>query len=290
MVFNTPWDGTPDDFSSLKTKFFTMKTTRFAARAALLGLTVISLLSACNPGPKTLDTVLKDVPADAYALNFEELQSNPVLTKSSYGSVPAGFMLDIDEICPPLKDFGYKRIPPIIVWPTLVPPKMTMIPPRTCPLYVPYSIKDVVLEQINKSNWQYAKDLTTVKAGDKAVFISKQTLAGYRGIQPDSMDMMGMKGVNLDDVFVMIPDLASAGMGRPGDTSGPSGDGSGTFFRRYWYGQRIKDIIIPPKYIGCFDKIQLGLLRENLVRYNKFKFDGLKVIDATNGNAATLSF
>jgi hypothetical protein len=244
------------------------------------------LLLSCKKSPKTLESVLKDLPADAYSLSFEGVNSDPIINKTSYGSVPANIMLDIDEICPPLKKFGYKRIPPIVVGPRWPIPKRFIIVP-TCPIMIPYERSVLVLEALKKSKWQFAKELITVSSGKQAVLFSQNTLADFRAIQPDSMDIVGMDKVNLDQVFVLIPE----GFGRSSSMGSEQGGGGGGFSRRMWYGQspKWKDIVIPNRQIGCLDPLELRIIKENLLRHNKVQFGGLNLQELPSG-LATLSF
>lgn len=257
----------------------------------LSGLLTAFLFIGCKPKPKTLDQVLKQLPAESYSLNFQDLALNdPVIKQASYGKRPEGLMYEIDEICPQLKKIGYKYIPPIIVpprtfaAPTLI--KTTLVPPifpqPTCPDYVRFAFKESILKVINQSGWKYAKEIQTIKAGDLAVLITKGTLADFQNIQPDRMDLEGMKGVDLDQVFVLMPEMAQAGAVT---------ESGGDYFGRGWYGQRFGKLVLPPKYIGCFDPIYLNILRENLIRYNQVQFSTLKVkeLDAA-AKTGTLGF
>jgi hypothetical protein len=277
-----------------------MKQPSFAAfAAALFGLAVLLSAQACKK-PKTLDTVLKDIPAESYSLNFQDLPSdNKLITQVSYGKRADGFMLDIDEICPPLKKIGYRKIPPIIVGPRIFVPSTTppirLIVLPTCVEYVPMVIRDGVLDVIRKSGLKYAQDLKAITAGDKAVLLSQNVLNDFQNIQPDRMDLEGMKGVDLDQVFVMIPEnlpapvAAAQGIAKAGPGGGSGADPG--YFKRGWYGQRYKDLKIPPKYIGCFDPVYLNILRDNLIRYNQAQFGSLNVIEIdAAAKTATLGF
>lgn len=257
----------------------------------LCGIWLLVCLPACKKQP-TLDTVLKDLPAESYALHFEELPPNDkVITQAGYGKLPEGLMYDIDEICPPLKVIGYGKIPPIMIPPRIfIPPTQVgpkLFPPRTCPDFVPWRIQESVLELIRQSNWKYAKEIESVKAGEHGVLISSSVLKDFRAIQPDRMDTEGMKGVDINQVFVAIPESLGAAAALPDGAKGGGPD----FFKRAWYGQRWKGIKLPPRYIGCFDPVYLSIIRENLIRYDKQRFESLQVneLDAA-AKTASLSF
>lgn len=260
------------------------------------------LFTACPPPQKTLSDVLKDLPAESYSLNFQELKKDPILTQTQYGTSTAETLMDIDDLCPPLKKLGYKKFPRVIVWPPtlrtilppptirdgvppqikdLVPPQIRdLVPPRPCPDFVPWKFKDLVLEAISHSNWAYAKDLTAVKVGDYALLGTKEVFGAYASVQPDSMDLMGMQKVSLDKVFVLTP--------------------NNSFFKRGWYGEaelgktgltfgKFKEVF-PPKQIGCFDPEQLTLLRENLLAIDKTRFAGLNVKEIQGVQGSVLSY
>lgn len=264
-----------------------MKSKFLLLASMVLGFAAAAFFTACA-GPvkeKTLSDVLKDIPAESYTLNFQDLGKDEILTQSNYGSLSAETLADIDEICPPLKKIGYKKIPRIVVWPpvivnTLIPPPVIV---RTCPTMIPLKYKDMVLQTIAKSKWQFAKEINSVQAGDYAVLASKDVLSAFNNIRADSMDMAGMTGVDLNRVFVLTPE-----------------SGEGMFFGRSWYGQanlaeaglsfaRLKDIF-PPKQVGCFDPEQLRLLRENLVKANKMQFEALKLQEIAGTQSAMLTF
>lgn len=256
--------------------------------AAMLGLGGLLLFFACKDQKKppipeitTLDAILKDVPAEAYSLNFQDLPANRFITKNSYGSLAEGMLLDNDDICPPLKPWGYKKFPPIIVPPriglnTLVPNKLIVQP--TCPEFVPINLRDNILALIKQSGWQYAQELQSVKAGDKALLASNSLLREFQSIQPDRMDMEGMKGVNVENVFVAIPEANFQANER-----GPD------LFSRGWYGVRWGNLRLPPKYYGCFDPIDLKRLRENLVALDRAQFSRLQIKEV-DAKVAQLSF
>ncbi len=258
-----------------------MRKNIFSIIVAGIALSSIILINGCSKSDNTLSTVLKDLPENSYSLNFQDLGSDPILTKNTYGSMVAETMIDIDDICPPLVKIGYKKIPRIVVWPpTIINPPVIV---KTCPTMVPIQYKDKVLDAIGKSTWQYAKGITSVKAGDYAVFMNTNLAKSYASIQPDSMDLQALQGINLDKVFLL-----------------PMMDNMGSFFKRSWYGQAnlsesgitfkiIRDKF-PPKQIGCLDPEQLTLIRENLVKLNPTQFEALKVQEISGVKGSTLTF
>ncbi len=262
-----------------------MKSKVFAFLAAGCLATGTLLLTGCPaPKPDTLTAVLKDLPPASYSLNFQDLKKDDVLTQSTYGTLSTEVLADIDEICPSLKDLGYKKFPRIIVWPPII---RTFIPPpvfiKTCPTMIPYKNKDAILEAIKKSNWAFAQDIVAVKSGDYAILGSKDVFQSFASIKADSMDMLGMKGVNIDKVFLM-PNL--------GESTG--------IFKRSWYGEASLDDagltfsrfpqIFPPKQIGCFDPEYLKLVLANLSKINPAVFNTLKVKEVAGVKGSVLTF
>jgi hypothetical protein len=251
------------------------------AGGSLVLLLFAAVYSACVNNPVTLDTVLKDLPAESYALNFEGLDKDPVLTKAQWGAANTEILMDIEEICPPLRKFGYKKFPRNIIWPPVN--RNIVLPPQivqTCPDFIPFKVSDALLNVLKTSKWQYAKEIQTVRAGDYALVGTAEVFKTFASIQPDSMDMAGMRNVQYDKVFLL-----------------PQPDG---FFRRPWYGDaglaaagltygRFRDLF-PQKQIGCFDPEQLRLIRENLVKINPAQFEGLKVQEIAGVKGAALSF
>jgi hypothetical protein len=244
---------------------------------------LVVLITGCPITPKatTLTTILKDLPTESYSLNFQDLKPDDILTQASYGSASRELLMDIDEICPPLKNIGYKRIPRI----PFLPPRVsipTFVQP-TCPDFLPFLLKDALLEAITKSKWQYANDVVAVKSGKNAVIGSKQIFQSYASIQPDLMDMTGMKNVSLDKVFLM-----------------PSQELANGIFKRGWYGEGSLDQtgvtflnwrdLFPPKQIGCMDPEYLKAIMENLRTIDPAAFKELKIQELKGTKVQALTF
>ena len=257
---------------------------RFLPLAALLCAAIFTTLffDACKPTVKIdpVAEIVKDLDSTTYLLNFSSIPEGSLIQRTSYGDLSDLTPIPNPDLTPNLLRYGY----------VFVPKWKIHIPPKTCTDWVPSVVlyeRFTELSKLLKVN--ILDGIEAVKTTNGGVLLAtKDALQPLKNIQADMMDSVAMKGVNVNKVLLL-----------------PTADDK--VFKRDYYGQGIlpqaagvaerglrfrtkQDLIRRwfPNQIGCFDPIDLGRLRENLIKIDRLRFGNLQISQVETG-ISTLS-
>lgn len=227
-----------------------------------------------------IDAIVKDLALSSYSLSFDKPIASAGIIRTSYGAESSYSLVDPqDLICPDLFRKIHKLVP-FPKWPTFIP--------KTCPTMIPnLDIAKSLQQFLAQADPIQFKGLQGIKTYNGNILLANENFKRqFATLQNDKIDEL-LKGLDPEKFVLMNHPSGSNGI-LARDFYGYADLNKFVFTP---YNKTLRNIIVYPKIIGCFDPIVLKIIRERLQEVSPALTKKLGVTPLADAkNVAVLSF